>query len=1333
MASGFDRSAILESFLKELQAYLPEIEMNLERVQRQGMEAEALEEIYRRVHTIGGSAAMMDLSSIAGVAGGMEALVGDALDGVAPLNEASIELLRRSVARLRQLMDLARTGADDSTIIKQDRADYAAMRGNRADVPASLPRALGGPGAAPPPAPARNAPPVPPAWSAAPPPLARDRTPPPVPRAAPPNGRPPQPSGMPMPAAPPPFAPPPAPVAAPIAAQGQAARLSDTAVWQDVQAEQEAVQQGAGALVQSLATLRDVARRFDGERAELMTFLDGSKDALDRLEQWAGQAMGIDLRTSPDHVRRYLPLSVLWVVTARIKHVTDMLNEATRGLTIRQEALDDALDLLGQALANAGRLAGATVSAAAATPDGGFTATVGQFTYTPPARRGTTGDLSPGARVEAERAVREELRRELEDEVRAEIAADMRRDEERRLRQELKIEVRRELLAELSPGLGGGNALPGFDLAGAALRPANTPRRVVMEGGPNAETLEVFREEAEEHLKTIANGLNVLERTPDDTEAIRAVRRAMHTLKGAAAITGFAVVAELAHLSEDLLDRISEGSIIATADVVSLVLDTAQGLEALIENDTGEQGGAAAIIAALQPRYQAMLGETLLLTPSITPADVAAASTSGTVPRQAVRLGALDDEAEAGPESPNSGERSDADLSVRLPLRKLDELLTLFGDIIVNRSVVEERMGRLTHMVADNALVSERLREVGQQIETQFEAAFLPSRRNAVLPPGMPVPGQPPAPRALPPPSFGGVVSGPNAPPAPDFDPLEKDHYSEFHRLSRGLAESIVDAGSLSTEMEATLREMEVGLLRENRLSSLFQDSLLKARLVPLSSLVPRLYRAVRAVAVKYGKDFDLLIEGDDTEIDRGVYEDIAAPLLHVVRNAIYHGIETPDERVSAGKPPAGQIVLNARYESNQLIITVRDDGRGINPTTIRTIAQQRGLIDAYAQLSDRDILNLIFQPGFSTAETITEEGGRGVGLDVVRDTVLRLRGNVEVESVPGQGSRFILSVPISLQIQRVVLVRTGDQVYAIPMNIVEQIVQLDYYGRSMTSSVPAIEVRGERYPLVHLATYLNLAASPVNDKTPVLLINSGARRWGLLIDAVTGRQEIVAKSLGPHLKNVPSVSGATVLGNGQVVLILDPLEMLTRAPRPDAFMPTIPPPGTVLPGQAGLRDATLGEGRVSLRPAPVPTPARQVAPGKGGPPRTLPYILVVDDSPSVRRVVSTTLKNAGWDVLTARDGQEALEVVAQRIPAGILLDIEMPRMDGYELMAALRNQPMYQHIPLIVLTSRAATKHQQRALQLGADAYVIKPYQDDQLLTTVGELVAVRANGDPK
>lgn len=1351
MAGTFDRAAILESFLKELQAYLPEIEGALDRMKRQGADPDTLEEIYRRVHTIAGSAAMMDLAGMASVATAMETIVGDALDGATKIDEPTAALLRRSVMRLRQMMDLVRTGGDDSAIVAQDHADHAAARGQR---PAgqqggngALPRMMGGPGSGTGPQIATPTPiPMP---HSMPGPQQATPTPNPMPSAWN-NGWNSAPAQSPSPyAASNQAAPqrsqdeltrttplrdlPTAAIPVVPAPAGPGARLADAPLWQHVAQEQDTVRQSAGDLVQSIGALRDLSRRFDGERNELLTFLDGSKDALDRLEQWAGQAMGIDLRTSPDHVRRYLPLSVLWVVTARMKGVMEILQDTTRSLATRHETLNEALDHLRDALGRAGQMAGGAVGAASLNADGGFTASVAQFSYAPSARK--TGELSPGQRAELERTVREDLRRDLEEEVRAEMAIEVRREEERRLRQELEIQLRRQLLAEFSPAMGVGLGLgAGMEMGAGLARPATAaPRRVVI-GADNksSETIEVFRAEAEEHLRTISDGIGLLERNSNDSEAIRSVRRAMHTLKGAAAITGFNATADLAHICEDLLDRMGDGSIPATPDVISLILDTSQALEALASGDTAEQGGENGILAALRPRYQTVLGETVELD---TPAGAQGAAGAPT-PRQAIRVtDTPDDEGEVEPgiEARAATERNESDLSVRLPLRKLDELITLFGDILVNRSVVEERMERLTRMVADGAVVSERLREVGGQMEKQFEVPLLQSQRNTPLP-GYPAPGGQFGNRAAPPPNFGGVMSGPNAHSQADFDPLELDRYSEFHRLSRGLAEGITDASTLSTEMEATLREVEVVLLREGRLSSLFQDALLKARLVPISSLIPRLYRAIKAVANKYGKEFELLIEGDDTEVDRGVYEDIVAPMLHLVRNAIYHGIETPGARQSVGKPRVGQILLGARYEGNQLVISVRDDGNGMNAATIRSTAQARGLIDSYTQLNDRELINLIFQPGFSTSESISEEAGRGIGLDVVRDTVTRLRGTIEVDSLVGQGTTFTMKIPISLQIQRVVLVRVADQIYAIPMTVVEQLVQLDFYPRSQTSAVPALEVRGETYPLVHLGTYLTLNPGPVSDKTPVLLVNAGQRRWAVMVDAIAGRQEIVSKSLGPHLRSVPSVSGATVLGNGSVVLILDAVETLSHTPRPNAVVPTVPPPGTVLPSAQGHtnRSSVLGEQRVSLRPSAAGNMQRNPsAVGRDG--RNLPYILVVDDSPSVRRVVSQTLKNAGWEVLTARDGAEALEVVAQRIPVGILLDIEMPRMDGYELMAALRSQPMYQQIPLIVLTSRAATKHQQRALQLGADAYVVKPYQDDQLLTTINALVTVRANGDPR
>ena len=703
--------------------------------------------------------------------------------------------------------------------------------------------------------------------------------------------------------------------------------------------------------------------------------------------------------------------------------------------------------------------------------------------------------------------------------------------------------------------------------------------------------------------------------------------------------------------------------------------------------------------------------------------------------------------------APQTGS-DNADLSVRLQLSKLDELVNLFGELLINRSVLEERVDRLNRLANDGSMVSERLRDVSGQIETGFEAAALPSGPGSVSG------------------NISTMTTMTNLSAAPDqsnrsgwapavggrssqgFHELELDRYTEFHQLTRGLGEGVADIVTLTHEMVSVLRECQASFARESRLSSDFQERLLKARLVPLQSLVPRLYRAARASALREGKEMKFFADGTDTEVDRKVFEEVVGPLLHLVRNAVNHGIERPEVRELSGKPPVGQIIVSAAYEGNQVVISVRDDGAGIDPEHIRHTAVARGWIDSYSQLSEREAINLIFQPGITTAESLTEEAGRGVGLDVVRDTVTRLRGTIEVESAVGQGTVFTMKLPISLQIARAVLVKVKNQTLAIPMAVVDQIGRLDYY-QTVALPVAAIELRGERYPLAHLASYLRLQPDPVQERSSVLLVNAGNRRIGLLVDSVLVQQEIVAKPLGPHLRDVRGVAGASVLGNGQVVVILELHELLSQQPpdavvlpsrteggsaRVDAYSPPddmerqrlagypAPPnrpsnPSTSLPqGSPPPAPAATGPAPfvVSNHIPTVTAPHRVTVSSSGN----RSYVLVVDDSPSVRRVVSNMLKASSWDVQTARDGVEALEVIARQEPAAVLLDIEMPRMDGYELMATLRSQEQYRYLPLIVLTSRAATKHHQRAFQLGADAYLVKPYQDEELLSTLARLI---------
>ena len=1133
---------------------------------------------------------------------------------------------------------------------------------------------------------------------------------------------------------------------------------------EEVRQDEEALRRQVGSLRDVAASIHEAAEAMEDERSELRSFLDGSRDALDRLEEWAGQQMGLDLRQSPDAVRKYLPLSVIWVTTTRLKKLATLLVDSGRTVTATQELIEETLNELRSALANVGQLYGAVKSFGGA-PEQGFSATVAHLSWNPPvapeapthvvAERASSSSslsaersLSPGARAELERGVREQLRRELEDEVRAEVAVDVRREEEDRIRQEIQIQVRRQLLSELTPGFGASNIL---SMGGAAQvlpqmasvdERAPKPVRVTSEQSPEA--LEVFRDEAQEHLQAITTGLAQLERDPGDTPVLQAVRRAMHTLKGAAGMMGFTAIQQTAHASEDLLDKMVEDKAALTPDVLSLLLDTSEALDQLV---TGAASGANEqdeLVQSLMARYRRLGGAA----PEAAPAGHPGAQHDATQ----VAL-AEEPEEVAEPQSATSN-----DLSVRLQLSKLDDLVNLFGELLINRSVLEERVDRLNRLVTDSVVVAERLRDVGGQLDTRFEAATLPSGKpgTGTLTGGSTRDGVgtwSPARTG----SGSGGLRGDAPSFANEFDELELDRYTEFHRLSRGLSEGVADMVTLGHEMEAIIRDTQASFARENRLSSDFQDRLLKARLVPLESLIPRLYRAARASALREHKDIEFFSEGANTEVDRKVFEEVAGPLLHLVRNSVNHGIERPNQRELAGKPRAGKITVSASYEGNQVVISVADDGGGIDPEKIRATAIAKGWIDPYAHLTEKEAINLIFRSGVSTAESLTEESGRGVGLDVVRDTVTRLRGTIEVDSVVGQGTQFTLKFPISLQIARAVLVKVGHQTLAIPMAVVDQIGRLDYYQRT-GGSTPAIEMRGEQYPLAHLAHYLKLTPGPVDDRSSVLLVNAGKRRVALIVDSIAAQQEIVSKPLGPHLRDVPGVAGAAVLGNGQVVLILELLELLAQQPRGEIILPepgsksSIPmTPTSPMPAVHSVSQPTAPSGPTMVPPArpsqpaarapqaPAPTISQREfvlsARPTGGPtqptlsplPGQKSFVLVVDDSPSVRRVVSNMLKAHGWEVQTARDGVEALEVIAREVPAAMLLDIEMPRMDGYELMATVRSQDQYRRLPLIVLTSRAATKHQQRAMQLGADAYVVKPYQDEELLTTIATLVQAR------
>ncbi len=1474
MSNTFDKLSVLDSFIEEVNSYLPEIETNLERLGNSPADMDALEETYRRSHTIGGSASMMDFRGLAHVAHGMEDILGDALDELTTLDESTIGLLQRSLGRLHRLLEGIRGGIDEDAVIAEDDADYAryhakvepslksspddAASVNDSQLQAGLlapstPPYFASPSTATPSAmpsfeevlasfhaPSTTAgedivwpeDPIPvdqseehrqsrPSIPAEPQPastpaqlessawdqLVASTRPSPVVRPPEPTSLPAEPAlpERPVPARSPaqepswqnrtqvPAASTPQEFDQPEIPQNWSQNLptggqlddipanqsSDTtlyepapaapvqaldtvdetmpAVYDDLHDETRTLEEQADALRNTTAQLRSSMSIIEAQRSEFRSFLDGSKDALDRMEDWAGLAMGLNLRNSPEQVRRYLPLSVMWVANSKLKKVLDQLHIIASNTEMTSEQVSTTLQQLQNSISSFGETFQQTQAQAAhifrqdsgwspwqmqmARDSEGMRERVTFERYSDPAtlRAELEAQLRAEIREEYEaQFASQSMRMQLEQQIRAEVRHEFEERQrlleslgttsesrslqaiEARLRSEIEIEVRRDFLSHLAQSdteatQGGAQTphasesqTPTYDVNQSVASSVPLPAAPTA-GVPSAapakmptpdfgdEAVEIFQAEAEEHLQMISMYVAALRDDLTNRDLIQGIRRATHTLKGAAGMMGFRAIADICHVSEDLLDSIMEGTTQITSDVLSLILDTAEALDVLIARRESSSISDEERVHTLRRRYVALLG---------------AESTSTSIFDEDIDVGD-EPEVEAlsstdvvlGNQGAPGTAGSRGELTVRVRLPKLDELVNLFGELLVNRSILEERTQRLVRLIADVGVSSNRLREVGQKLENRFEAVMLPSGRSVQVMPGEGTPSQ--------------LLTNPQAsngngerPHLSEFDELELDRYTEFHQLARGLSEGISDMSTLSTEMDAVIRECESIFSRESRLNTSFQDRLMKVRLVPLSNMTPRLYRAAYSVALKQHKELEFSFDGEDTEVDRTVFEEIAGPLLHLIRNAVNHAIETPAIRIQKNKPAVGHVSVSAAYEGNQIVITVRDDGTGIDSENVRQTAIAHGLIRPDQQLSESDLIDLIFRPGFSTAEVLSEESGRGVGLDVVRDSVSRLRGTLVVESMPGQGTAFTMTFPTSLAIQSVMMIRVSGHQFAIPTASVESIGRLDNFKRSVVSGQPAVVVQNDFYPIHMLSQYLSLPLTPLEDKAQLLLVSAAGRRMALVVDEIKGKSDIVIKNLGPHLRQIHGVAGGTVMGNGLVMLVLELNDLLkpgtSQARREASASPAI---------QQNFMKQQI-ETSLTRQGAPAPRPAAPSLPERGK------HILVVDDSPSVRRVVSNMLKQHNWEVQTARDGVEALEMISYETPAAVLLDIEMPRMDGYELISTVRAQAQYRTLPLVVLTSRAASKHQQRAMLLGANAYVVKPYQDEELINILNSLV---------
>ena len=758
--------------------------------------------------------------------------------------------------------------------------------------------------------------------------------------------------------------------------------------------------------------------------------------------------------------------------------------------------------------------------------------------------------------------------------------------------------------------------------------------------------LPIFLEEALDLNQGIAKQLRAWRSDPGNSEAVRTLARLLHTLKGSARMAGAMNLGEIAHAIESHVDQATQGGLASP--------------EAIDEIDN-------AFDAALQIIERLQRGESLDQ-PSIGPAEApdATPQTSAVVAAAAPVTVSIERRTDRDrlrePESAGEDEGVSQLASLRVRADIIDRLVNEAGELSIARSRIEGEMRSLKSSLLDLTENVIRLRRQLREIEIQSELQ-MQSRST-----------QPDEQHA-------------------GFDPLEFDRFTRFQELTRMMAESVNDVATVQQNLLKNLDDANAAIIAQARLTREVQQQLMSVRMVPFGSVADRLYRIVRQTSKELNKRANLEIRGSQVELDRSVLDKMVAPLEHLLRNAIAHGLEERDVRVAQGKPDIGEISLTLKQEGNEIILSLSDYGAGLDFGRIRARSIEAGLLDADAEADTARLGELIFTPGFSTASELSQVAGRGIGLDVVKTEVGRLGGRTEIMSKPGQGTEFRLYIPLTLAVTKALLVRAGSKRYAIPSVMIEQVLDLKETALTRIRDAGTAEWMGHHYPFSYLPHLLgDTQALPEKHRQYwTLLLRSGTRRISVQVDGLLGNQEIVVKNIGPQLARVIGVDGATVLGDGQVVLILNPVALSSRAPVAD-FAPAVPTTPVRLDEKASAA--------------------------------TLPTVMVVDDSLTVRKITGRLLAREGYQVVLAKDGVEALELLLDVIPDVMLVDIEMPRMDGFDLTRNIRADAHLKAIPIIMITSRMADKHRNYAFEIGVNDYLGKPYQEDDLLRLVADYV---------
>jgi chemosensory pili system protein ChpA (sensor histidine kinase/response regulator) len=802
------------------------------------------------------------------------------------------------------------------------------------------------------------------------------------------------------------------------------------------------------------------------------------------------------------------------------------------------------------------------------------------------------------------------------------------------------------------------------------------------------EVLEFFVPEAEEHLQAVTECLLALEGNPNADE-INRLFRSMHTIKGSAAQVGLHRLSAVAHRVEDLIGRLRDGLLQPSAEIVDLFLQSVDVLKQFLHRQWPSDADMVAIVDPLLTRIAELAPEEIE-EPS---AETAAAEASDVPAASAEPIAAG-----AAPRSPATQALPQAK-SVRISLEWLDRMMNAVGELVINRTRMLGRLTELQKLV--EVLQFSKARLTGKVSEFQEKHEFSRIRPNFV--PG----SQPPQMD-----TFRGHAANLVTTTSNDlleFSDLEMDRYDDFNILSRSLTEISADVTEVLTQLEGFMGRVDADIDEFTKLAHHLQDEITAARMVPIGNLYTRLSRTVRDAAKAAGKPVDVSLEGADTLLDNNIIQYISDPLIHLVRNSVAHGIENAEARLAAGKSEKGRVAVRAYHRGNHIFIEVEDDGCGIDYEAVRKGVVESGAVSsvAAAELSERELREFLFRPGFSTASSTSELAGRGVGLDVVRANVHALNGEIEIRSEVGRGACFTVKLPLTLIISQALFVRCGKSVFAFPLALVEEIRRLrpsdieDVGGKLLT------RVREVVTEVVRLDLRLALQPlEPLNGYFHMVIVKVAGRQLGVVVEEVLGKDEIVIKNLGDYLRRVKLFPGTTIAPDGSLILLID-LNRLASGDAADRnVLPASSPAARVFaPGAEAVAAGSI--------------PAEAVDPIAND-----RVVVVADDSISVRKFVGRMLEKAGYHVKLASDGLEASEIVAQVGCHLLITDLEMPRMNGYELMAQLRQDPVTRRVPVLVVTSRAGAKHRDRAMKEGAMAFLTKPVQEDQLIATVESLI---------